>query len=138
MRPYERIAAHLIGTPLQKPAEWLRWLKGAPGRRAHPELAEIHAEERRIDAVMRRIIQADTHCIDIGCHLGTYLQKIVTLAPRAQHLAFEPVPQKALWLRRKFPRVSVQQAALTDSTGTADFFVHELQERLQRSGQAQR
>jgi hypothetical protein len=28
MPPDERVASHLIGTPLQRPAEWLRYVKG--------------------------------------------------------------------------------------------------------------
>ena len=127
MRLYERVAAQLIGTPLQRPAEWLRHFLGARERRAHPEMAEIHAEEGRIDTIMRRVIGPATHCIDIGCHLGTYLQKMVTLAPRGRHLAFEPVPEKAAWLQRKFPRVSVRPVALGDSAGSVSFFVGEAQ-----------
>ncbi|MEO6361744.1 MAG: FkbM family methyltransferase [Caldimonas sp.] len=127
MRLYERLAAHLIGTPLQKPAEWLRRLKGTPGKKKHPELAEIYAEEGRIDEVLGRVIGPGTHCIDIGCHLGVYLQKLVTLAPQGRHWAFEPMPEKAKWLKRKYPHVSVLQMALGDSTGSASFFVCEQQ-----------
>jgi len=120
---YERVAAHLIGTPLQRPAEWLRHAKGARFRRAHPELAEVFAEDERIERTMQRAIGAATNCIDIGCHVGAYLQKIVTLAPHGRHLAVEPVPHKAAWLRTKFPQVSVIEAALDESGGVREFFV---------------
>ena len=123
MSLYERVASRLIGTPLQRPAEWLRRTKGSAFRRAHPELAEIFLEDERIDGAMRRAIGFDTNCIDIGCHIGAYLQKIVTLAPRGRHLAVEPVPHKAAWLRKKFPTVDVVEAALDDSDGTKEFFV---------------
>ena len=26
--------------------------------------------------ILEQVVRTDTHCIDIGCHLGTYLQKI--------------------------------------------------------------
>jgi FkbM family methyltransferase len=123
MSLYERVASHLIGTPLQRPAEWLRRVKGTAHRRAHPELAEIFQEDERIDRVMRAVIGANTNCIDIGCHLGVYLQKIVTLAPRGRHRAFEPVPHKATWLRNKFPGVDVVEVALEEGNGTKEFFV---------------
>ncbi len=123
MSLYERLASHLIGTPLQRPAEWLRRAKGAPFRRRHPELAELFREDERIDRVMRDAIRADTRCIDVGCHVGAYLHKIVRLAPRGQHLAVEPVPHKAAWLRAKFPRVTVVEAALDAADGTKEFFV---------------
>ena len=123
MSLYERVASRLIGTPLQRPAEWLRHLHGRGFRRAHPELAEIFREDERIDRVMRATIGAGTNCVDIGCHIGAYLQKIVTLAPRGRHLAFEPVPHKAAWLRRKFRTVTVVEVALDDSEGSKEFFV---------------
>ena len=130
MSMYERVASRLIGTPLQRPAEWLRHVKGSGFRRAHPELAEIFLESERVDEIMHRTIAADTNCIDIGCHLGGYLQKIVTLAPRGRHLAIEPVPDKAAWLRRKFPSVVVVEAAADDSEGTKEFFIDPAQTAL--------
>ena len=127
MSLYESIAARLIGTPLQGPAEWARHVKGAWHRRQHPELAEWFAEGSRVDACMSRVIAEDTNCLDIGCHIGSFLQKLVTLAPRGKHHAFEPVPHKAQWLARKFPTVSVHAVALTDEHATAEFFVNPAQ-----------
>jgi FkbM family methyltransferase len=124
MRLYEIVAGRLIGTPLQVPAEWLRRRRRQRQARAHPELAALFDEERQLDEVMRRVIGADTNCIDIGCHLGAYLQKIVTLAPKGRHRAVEPVPDKARWLRRKFPAVEVLDVALGERSERARFFVH--------------
>lgn len=124
MSLYESIASRLIGTPLQRPAEWLRAKRGERHRRQHPELAEWFAEGGRTEAVLQRIIRRDTHCIDIGCHIGSFLQRIVTLAPEGRHYAVEPVPHKAAWLRKKFPQVTVLEAALSDTTGVADFFIN--------------
>ena len=123
MRLYERLAARLIGTPLQRPAEWLRRLKGARDRHAHPELAELYREGERTQQVVRRVIRRDSCCIDIGCHIGAFLQTITSLAPTGRHHAFEPVPHKAAWLRRKFPGVTVHQIALGESNGSVEFFV---------------
>ncbi len=47
------------------------------------------------------------------------------VAPRGQHLAFEPNPRQARWLTRKFPEVEVRQLALDDSTGERPFHIHE-------------
>ena len=124
MSIYESLAARLIGTPLQRPAEWARHAKGAWHRRRHPELAEWFAEGGRVDACMSRVIAEDTNCLDIGCHIGSFLQKLVTMAPRGQHHAFEPVPHKAQWLASRFPMVSVHAVALSDQHTTAEFFVN--------------
>ena len=131
---YERVASHMVGTALQRPAEWLRRAKDAGFRRRHPELAEVFHEDERIERTMRGAIGVTTNCIDIGCHLGAYLHRIVTLAPRGRHLAVEPVPHKAQWLRRKFPEVAVLEAALDESEGVRDFFVDPAQTSLSRLG----
>ena len=124
MSLYESIAARLIGTPLQRPAEWLRDARGARYRREHPELSEWFMEGERTEQVLQRVIRPDTHCIDIGCHIGSFLQRLVTMAPFGHHHAVEPVPHKAAWLRRKFPMVTVHEVALAASDGKAEFFVH--------------
>ena len=127
MSMYERIASKLIGTPLQRPAEWLRNLKGARFRRSHPELAEWFAEGGRTDEAVRRVVGPSTNCIDVGCHIGSFLQRIVTMAPQGRHFAVEPVPQKAQALRERFPGVTVLDVALGDRDGEAEFFMHAAQ-----------
>ncbi len=124
MSPYEQLAARLIGTPLQRPAEWLREIKRRWQLREHPELAEIFMEGGRADAYVRRVVTAQTNCIDVGCHIGSFLHKFVTLAPNGHHLAFEPVTTKAQWLQRRFPTVEVHAVALSDHEATADFYVN--------------
>lgn len=131
---YERVASHLVGTTLQRPAEWLRRAKDVGFRRRHPELDEVFHEDERIERTMRAAIGATSNCIDIGCHLGAYLYKIVTLAPRGRHLAVEPVPHKAAWLRRKFPEVAVLEAALDENDGVREFFVDRAQTALSGLG----
>jgi hypothetical protein len=93
---YEAFAARLIGPPLQRPAEWLRHVRGARFRRDHRELAEWFHEGGRADACVRRAVAADTKAIDIGCHIGSLLQTLLTVAPRGRHHAFEPVPQRRI------------------------------------------
>jgi FkbM family methyltransferase len=131
---YERLASTLIGTPLQRPAEWLRHAKGAVYRRRHPELGEIFLENERIDRTMRVTIGPATHCIDVGSHVGAYLQKIVTLAPHGRHLAVEPVAHKAAWLRAKFPQVTVLEAALDETEGVKQFFLDPVRTSLSGLG----
>lgn len=127
MSLYESVAARLIGTPLQKPAEWVRGLRGRRWRRAHPELSEWFAENGRMDEVMARVIGPETNCIDVGCHIGSYLQKMVTAAPNGRHYAIEPVPHKAQLLKKRFPTVTVIDSAVGDRCATVDYFVNTAQ-----------
>lgn len=119
----EYIAHQLIGTPFESPVRRLRELTALSKQLKHPELKEIYAESSRIDLLMERIINDSMNCIDIGCHLGSVVQQMKRLSPRGRHIAIEPVPYKANWLKRKFPDVEVMQLALSDKEGEAEFFV---------------
>jgi len=111
----------LVRTPLEGIAKRIQHWSGVFGRLRHPELREIHAEPRRIEQAIRRIITPTANCIDVGCHIGSVLSLMLRLAPKGKHLAFEPVPRKAAWLRRKFPEVEVKQMALADRCGQVTF-----------------
>jgi hypothetical protein len=39
---------------------------------------------------------------------------LMKLAPDGRHMAVEPTPEKARWLRKKFPEVEVRAEALDD------------------------
>jgi FkbM family methyltransferase len=104
-------------------AERVRWIMGAPRRKRHPELSELHAESDRIKQVVRRLVNDSSNCIDVGCHIGSMLDIFVKLAPNGRHMAFEPIPWKAQWLVRKYPRVQVRQMALCDTTGEMEFSI---------------
>lgn len=124
-RQYDRVASAIVGTPAQGVAERLRDLKHAWTLRRQPELANIMAETRLTRDLMRHYLTRDTTCVDVGCHLGSMLHEMVTLAPRGLHHAFEPVPYKAAWLARKYPSVEVHQMALSDHHSIQQFFVNQ-------------
>lgn len=112
----------LLRTPLEKPAYQLRAMLGTFGRIRHPDLREIYLEEGRIEQMMRQVIKKDSNCIDIGCHIGSFLSLLVRLAPEGRHIAFEPVPDKAIWLKKKFPEVEVNALALGDKHDQLTFY----------------
>lgn len=122
MQLYERIASVLIGTPLQRPAEGLRWLKGLPKRLKHPELREIYLEDDRMERLIKNTIHDGMNCVDVGCHLGSVLHKFTTQSPTGHHIAIEPLPYKANWLRQKYPLVDVHQVALGEQECRVSFF----------------
>ena len=59
--------------------------------------------------------------VDAGANAGQILRHLVKLAPSRDNWAFEPVPRLAAHLRRRFPGVCVEEAALSDYEGTAEF-----------------
>ncbi len=53
-------------------------------------------KNQRYDAqtirILRKICRPDSNCIDVGCHKGEMLDKILVFAPKGQHYCFEPLP----------------------------------------------
>ncbi|EDN68013.1 Methyltransferase FkbM [Beggiatoa sp. PS] len=117
----EYIAHLLVGTHLQQPAQYLRKVVNLRKHWKYPELKEIYLESSRIDKMMECMIKDSMNCIDIGCHIGSMLSLILQRSPHGHHIAIEPIPYKAEWLKRKFPNVNVQQIALSDTPHEATF-----------------
>ncbi|MGF1547256.1 MAG: hypothetical protein ACFCUG_08010 [Thiotrichales bacterium] len=80
-------------------------------------LRDVLMEERRAYALMRTVVQPETHCIDIGSHMGAALREMTRLAPKGHHLAIEADPFKAAWLRTAFPTVTIHTCQLSDTNG---------------------
>lgn len=112
----------LIGTRVEKPLGRVRWMLKTPARMKHPELWAMHLESSYIDEALDHLLQPGWSCIDGGCHIGSTLSKFVGKSPGGHHLAIEPVPSKAAWLRNRYPNVDVQQVALSDQNGTLTFY----------------
>lgn len=93
-------------------------------RLTEPELLELYSEGGHIRKAMTRLIGPDTNCIDIGCHYGSVLGSMIRRAPRGRHMAFEPTPEKAEFLRLRFPDVDINQVALSDADGETTFWVN--------------
>ncbi|QOV91130.1 FkbM family methyltransferase [Humisphaera borealis] len=118
----EALKQMFIRTPLERPLQQLRHLAGFRKRRKHPELAEIYIENDRIDAMLDRVVKADTNCLDIGCHLGSFLSQLLRLAPKGKHAAFEALPDKAARLKKKFSDVEIHHCAVSDKPGEITFY----------------
>jgi FkbM family methyltransferase len=115
----------LVRTPFEAPAKRVKHLLDGYTQRNPPELRHLRDEPLYLDRIIRRLVRADSNCVDIGCHLGSVLAEFVRCAPRGEHFAVEPVPQKAAWLRKKFPDVKILQYALSDQSGTVTFYNNE-------------
>jgi FkbM family methyltransferase len=118
-------AKHLvIRSPIEPTIVRLSRALGRLTRRRHPEIAHILDEGDFVERGFRSLLRCDSSCIDVGAHLGSQLSVMMRLAPLGRHIAFEPVPYKARWLRRKFPEVEVKEMALSARRGQVTFFVN--------------
>jgi FkbM family methyltransferase len=126
---FREYMTHLfINTPIEEPAFFLaRKIKKINritkfNRQKHPELKHLGEERPQIRLAMQRLIQDQMNCLDVGTHFGQALSKILKLSPHGKHIAVEPVPYKAQWLRDKFPTVEVHQVAVSDAPGITNFY----------------
>lgn len=118
----------LVRTPLEKPALLVQDVWKLRHAVLHPGLYRVHVETAAVRAAIRRLVaHPDAHCIDVGAHLGSMLSLFMELAPYGKHMAFEPTPEKAGWLRKKFPEVEVHAKALGAEPGHATFSINQMQ-----------
>ena len=103
---------------------------GAAARRlGRPELVSAlysSARQAEHEAVGIEVLLAGTlgpGCtyVDVGTNRGQVLKEAVRDAPRAQHIAFEPIPRLAAELAQDFPGVACRELALAASPGRAQF-----------------
>jgi FkbM family methyltransferase len=117
---------HLIlRTPLQTCLEPLQRLSALSTRWRHPELRELAGEPQLMATACRLLLTPSSNTVDVGAHLGSQLAQFVELAREGSHVAFEPVPHKARWLRRKFPEVDIRESGLLHAPSQGAFFVNE-------------
>ncbi len=108
-----KLKRRIAGTPLEGPARWVLALTSATSRK-----------NSRDDEVLRALIgslPADASCVDVGANMGHILAAMVKSCPDGRHVAFEPVPQLAQDLRRRFPRVDVRGQGVADTPGRTSF-----------------
>ena len=111
----------ISGTPIETPALALY-------HTLHPRIARITAQDRlynqQATAIMGRILDRRSNCIDVGCHQGTVLDDILRFAPEGQHYAFEPLPDFHAGLVKKYSaaaNIHLFEAALSDKAGSSSF-----------------
>lgn len=68
------------------------------------------------------LLKRDSNCVDVGANRADLLEYFVKLAKNGSHVAFEPLPHHADYIRKNFPAVTLHQLALSDQNGQATFF----------------
>jgi FkbM family methyltransferase len=87
-------------------------------------------DDRQVQLLLALTLKEDSCCVDVGAHRGAFLEQALRYAPRGRHIAFEPQPDLASELRRRFPRVEVRATALSDATGTVEFIRYQARPAL--------
>lgn len=71
--------------------------------------------------VLQKILKKDSCAVDIGGHVGSFLNLLIKHAPKGRHIVFEPSLTKSEWLRSRFPDVPVFPYAVAKEAGIAVF-----------------
>ena len=58
--------------------------------------------DRQTKAVLKKVCAPDSICVDVGCYKGDILRAMMEAAPKARHIAFEPVPTQFSMLQINF------------------------------------
>lgn len=103
----------ILGTALESPTKLL--LYGLT--RAKNNLYDVRTIE-----IMRRVLTRASVAVDIGAFEGSMLRHMIRFAPDARHFAFEPLPDRYVQLKRRFPGVNVLPYALSDAPGEQPYF----------------
>jgi FkbM family methyltransferase len=78
--------------------------------------------DRQTKAVLKKVCQPDSICIDIGCYKGDILRYMMEAAPKAKHIAFEPSPAQYQSLKETFDQqATIYPYALGNENGTTSF-----------------
>ena len=88
----------------------------------HLDLTKNLEYDRLTKSIMKRCIQPQSNCVDVGCHKGEILDVMLALAPQGRHFAFEPIPVLFEHLQEKYKhKATVYPYALSDVSGTSTF-----------------
>jgi len=77
---------------------------------------------------MRRVLEDDSHTVDVGANSGRILKHLIRLAPEGEHDAFEPQPNMTALLTQQFgsyPNVNIHCKALGARPRIVNFTTYE-------------
>ena len=114
-----RVERLLEGTPLEPLARRVYRKVHSIGRPRSRQSLRYH--HHAVEIMARVLTQASSGVV-VGAHRGSLLEELVKLAPKGRHFAYEPLPELAGRLTRRFPKVSVHQVAVSDRSGESPFY----------------
>jgi FkbM family methyltransferase len=96
-------------------------LFGGRVRRAIVGLNRGERYDFETGCVLKRVLNADSVCVDLGAHEGEILKLMVQYAPAGKHHAVEALPHMAEKLVKRFPQVVVHSCAVGQENGEFQF-----------------
>lgn len=88
----------------------------------HLDLTKNLKYDRLTKVILKKYLNSNSNCIDVGCHKGEILDLILKYAPQGKHYAFEPIPYLYNELRNKYKnKAEIFPYALSDTNGESNF-----------------
>lgn len=88
----------------------------------HLDITKNLEYDRLTKQIMKRVIQSDSNCIDVGCHKGEILDEILKYSPNAIHFGFEPIPSLYSELKKRYSgKATILAYALSSEEGNSTF-----------------
>jgi len=91
--------------------------------RSMPEQGSWLFQDRCGRLLLSSLCEPDRVFMDIGAHIGSVISSVRYRIPGATIVAVEADPEKADWLKKKFPGVQVHNCTVGSSQGEAEFQV---------------
>jgi FkbM family methyltransferase len=88
-----------------------------------PDASPTLYDEQTV-AVMERVLERSSSCVDVGCFEGSILREMLRIAPGGRHFAFEPLPGFHARLLEEFgaqTNVTISPLALSDDARRTTF-----------------
>lgn len=88
----------------------------------HLDLTKNLEYDRLTKVIIKKYLQPNSNCIDIGCHKGEIMDFFLYYSPLGSHYGFEPIPQYYQNLKHKYKeKVKIFPFALSDKNGNSEF-----------------
>ncbi len=88
----------------------------------HIDLTKNLEYDRLTKLIMKKVLKADSNCIDVGCHKGEILDIVLKVAPQGNHFGFEPIPYLYNDLKKKYSgKATILPYALAAENGSSTF-----------------
>jgi FkbM family methyltransferase len=88
----------------------------------HLDLTKNLEYDRLTKVIIKKNLEQNSNCIDIGCHKGEIMDFFLSYSPKGQHFGFEPIPFYCNKLKKKYKeKVNIYPFALSDRNGCSNF-----------------
>jgi len=88
----------------------------------HLDLTKNLKYDRLTKRVVDKVLNANSTCVDVGCHKGEILDLFVEKSPNGNHFCFEPLPHLNQQLQLKYGKTNrIFSCALSESEGKTTF-----------------